>query len=83
MNNRHRQQLTRRWLRTPEEGAETASWLATAPLPDWQECIWLDRRPQSIAPFPGTRTSPAQRRALWSWLEATIEPWMDAPLSSE
>ena len=61
--------LTKRLLRTPHQGADTATWLALAELPDWQEGIWLDRRRHGLAPVPGTRPSVEQATALWVWLE--------------
>ena len=53
-------------LRTPEEGADTITWLATgaaAGLPGGR--LYLDRRARPFDRFPSTRLSPADRRELW------------------
>ena len=64
--------LTRRILRTPAQGADTAVWLSLAELPPHAEGIWLDRRLQPLAPIPGTATPPTSRAALWAWLESHV-----------
>jgi NAD(P)-dependent dehydrogenase (short-subunit alcohol dehydrogenase family) len=59
-------------LRSPEEGADTAVWLAGAPAgqPPGGH-LWLDRRPRSPYRLPWTVTPAADReaegRALWEW----------------
>jgi dehydrogenase/reductase SDR family protein 12 len=60
-----------RFLRTPEQGADTAVWLVAAREPG--ECtgrFWHDRavRPEHYTRL--TRESEADRRALWSAVEA-------------
>ena len=54
-------------LRSPEEGADTITWLATTaePLPTGR--FWLDRRPRTTVRLPGTGTSPGLARSLWDW----------------
>jgi NAD(P)-dependent dehydrogenase (short-subunit alcohol dehydrogenase family) len=55
-------------LRTPNQGADTMVWLATNPRAlDTNGRFWLDRRPRSVAPLPGTRTSDADAERCWSW----------------
>ncbi|MGH9128231.1 MAG: SDR family NAD(P)-dependent oxidoreductase [Acidimicrobiales bacterium] len=57
-------------LRSPEEGADTVTWLASAApglLGTGQ--LWLDRRKRSPYHVPGTREPPAEREALWAWCE--------------
>ena len=58
-------------LRTPNQGADTAVWLAAddgLPLASTGK-FWLDRRQRSIHKLPSTRkTDTPQRRAeLWQW----------------
>jgi NAD(P)-dependent dehydrogenase (short-subunit alcohol dehydrogenase family) len=53
-------------LRTPEEGADTIIWLATAPretLGSGQ--LYLDRRSRPYDRLPWTRLDASERRALW------------------
>lgn len=60
---------TRRLLRTPEQGADTIVWLATAPEAGRVSGrFWLDRRPHTTHVFSHTRETPAERRQLWEEL---------------
>ena len=56
-----------RVLRTPEEGADTACWLAWSPsvAPPGGR-FWLDRRPRHTVVAPWMATSDEQRAALWA-----------------
>ena len=55
-------------LRTPSQGADTMVWLASDPRAlETNGQFWLDRRPRSVAPLPGTRTSDADAERLWNW----------------
>ena len=55
-------------LRTPSQGADTMVWLAADPRAlETNGQFWLDRRPRSVAPLPGTRTSDADAERCWSW----------------
>lgn len=63
-----------RWLRpalrTPEEGADTASWLAWTPeatAPGGR--FWLDRRPRHTVALPWTRPDAAEVARLWATVE--------------
>ena len=61
--------LTRRILRTPEQGADTIVWLASAP--EAFRCtgkFWLDRRSRVTHVFPKTLESEAERRQLYQKL---------------
>ena len=59
------------FLRTPQEGADTMQWLATADEPlDSSGRFWLDRRPRGIVKLPHTRTDGATRQALWEKVRA-------------
>ena len=54
-------------LRTPEEGIDTITWLATAPRASIEPGrVYLDRRPRPFDRVPGTRLSAERRRALWA-----------------
>mgnify|MGYP001817543812 FL=1 len=56
----------RPWLRSPEEGIDTLTWLATEPeLPRPDGQLWLDRRPRPYDRVPATRLDAADRRRLW------------------
>jgi len=58
-------------LRTPDEGADTIVWLATAaPEHLGSGCFWHDRRPRSEYRLPWTREhNPAAARHLWDSIE--------------
>lgn len=69
--------VTRRVLRTPEEGADTMVWLAASPEAGRSTGLfWLDREPRLTHVFPGTRESPQEREALWSEL-CRLSGWQD------
>jgi len=64
-------------LRSPAEGADTLTWLATdegEPLSSSGR-FWLDRRPRPIHRLSRTRRSDtaARRRALWEWCVDTSD----------
>jgi dehydrogenase/reductase SDR family member 12 len=56
-------------LRSPEQGADTIVWLATAPASELGSGqFWHDRRPRSEYLLPWTHdASPAAARELWAW----------------
>ena len=59
-------------LRSPEEGADTMSWLAAddgAPVDSNGE-FWLDRATRSIHKLPTTKRTdtPERRQELWDWV---------------
>jgi dehydrogenase/reductase SDR family member 12 len=57
--------LTRRLLRTAEQGADTITWLAAAPEAALATGLfWLDRAPHPTSVLPGTDASPEERRRL-------------------
>ncbi len=63
--------VTRRILRTPEQGADTVSWLCTAPGPaHGNGGFWFDRRRVSPYLLPGTRELSSERQRFWSLCEA-------------
>lgn len=54
-------------LRTPEEGIDTITWLASAPRSELEPgCLYLDRRPRPYDRVPWTRVPAEQRRTLWA-----------------
>lgn len=56
----------RRFLRTPDEGADTVVWLAAAtPSPEGGR-FYLDRLPRKTEIVPGTHHTEADREALWN-----------------
>ena len=57
--------LTRRVLRTPEQGADTIVWLAAATeASNVSGKLWLDREPHLAAILPGTEGDRVQREEL-------------------
>jgi len=63
-----------RWLRTPEQGADTIVWLAAAREPLHRNGeFWLDRRPHTTAIFPGTESSAETRLELQQHLHRLLQ----------
>lgn len=61
--------LTRRFLRTPEEGADTIVWLAAAPEADKVSGrLFLDRQPRTTHLLDRTRERPGERTRLEQFL---------------
>ncbi len=68
--------LLRPLLRTPDQGADTITWLAASPVADRASGLfWLDRQPRSTYVFRGTRESPAERQTLLDALERLTQPY--------
>ena len=65
-------QLMRPLLRTPEQGADTLVWLASAdPAELGSGGFWHDRRRRPTRRVPGTRdVTPDAAARLWDWLAA-------------
>ncbi|MDF1561562.1 MAG: SDR family NAD(P)-dependent oxidoreductase [Deltaproteobacteria bacterium] len=62
--------FTKKRLRTAEEGADTALWLAVAERVEGESGkLFFDRRVVSPYLLPGTREAPAEREALWRFCE--------------
>jgi dehydrogenase/reductase SDR family protein 12 len=56
-------------LRTPDQGADTMVWLATAQEPlSSNGSFWLDRHRRWTSKVPWTRTAPADAERLWAWV---------------
>jgi NAD(P)-dependent dehydrogenase (short-subunit alcohol dehydrogenase family) len=61
--------ITRRFLRTAEQGADTITWLAAAEeVAEVTGIFWLDREPHTTHVLPGTDPSPQERQELWDAL---------------
>ena len=59
-------QRMRAWLRSPEEGADTITWLAASPeVGRTSGLFWRDRLPRATHVFPGTKSYARQRRELF------------------
>lgn len=68
--------ITRPWLRTPEQGADTIVWLAAAKeAGEGSGQFWLDRRPHITAIFPGTASSRETVQELCQSLSHLAERW--------
>ena len=63
--------ITRPFLRTPEQGADTIVWLAAAKQPEQVNGLfWLDRKPRGTSYLPRTATQSAQAQLLWEKVRA-------------
>ena len=61
--------ITKPFLRTPAEGADTIVWLAASDAAAGQTGLfWHDRRPRSTHRTKRTEESPEDRAALWQAL---------------
>lgn len=65
-----------RFLRSPEEGADTIVWLAAVEPAPRSGQFWLDRRPRSTVRLPRTGADPATVQQLWDQVaaDAAVEP---------
>ncbi len=67
--------VTKKILRTPEQGADTIVWLAASEeAAESTGEFWLDRQPHTTHVLPGTRASGEERRRLWAQL-AELSGW--------
>jgi len=70
-------------LRTPAEGVDTITWLATHPEPDdVSGRLYLDRRPRPFDRVPATRLTAADRRRLWDLVVALTGGCDPAPAAT-
>lgn len=61
---------TKAWLRSPEQGADTVTWLAASKeAAETSGLFWLDRTPHSTSMIPGTRSTPRHQNLLAQKLE--------------
>lgn len=72
--------LTKPFLRTIEQGADSALWLATAvDLPIDRGAFVFDRAEARRHLLPGTRAHPSERERLWALLDAQAQAmWLEA-----
>jgi dehydrogenase/reductase SDR family protein 12 len=71
--------VTKPWLRTAEQGADTIVWLAASrEAAKGSGQFWLDRRPHVTAIFPGTASSEETIQALYQSLTHLADPWRNA-----
>ena len=69
--------LTKRLLRTPQEGADTIVWLGAAPEPARSSGgFWHDRRERPTHRVPWTKEAPKDRERLWAECER-LSSWHD------
>ncbi|MDJ0855232.1 MAG: SDR family NAD(P)-dependent oxidoreductase [Desulfobacterales bacterium] len=69
--------LVRPLLRTPDEGADTITWLAASPVAGrTRGLFWLDRTPRTTHILPGTRETPAERRLFLNALDRLVAPYL-------
>ncbi len=68
--------LMRPVLRTPEQGADTAVWLATTDADLGPSGgFWLDRRRRGTTRLPGTATSARDAARLWERVQGLTDPF--------
>ena len=69
--------LTKPFLRTPEQGADTITWLAAArEVGKVSGYFWLDREPHITHVLPGTQESAEERQRLWAAL-SQLADWRE------
>lgn len=61
--------LTKRLLRSPDEGADTTVWLLTRPV-DVTGRLWHDRRDRPTSYLSSTRPTEEQKHLLWDYCAA-------------
>lgn len=70
---------TKTWLRTPEQGADTVTWLAASKeAAETSGLFWLDRTPHSTSMIPGTRSPPRHQNLLAQKLEEYHQRVLDS-----
>jgi dehydrogenase/reductase SDR family protein 12 len=71
--------MTRRLLRTPQEGADTIVWLGAASEPAGSSGgFWHDRRRRPTHLVPWTKQAPEERKRLWAECER-LSGWHEPP----
>lgn len=68
--------VTRPWLRSLVEGADTAVWLVVASDPGDSGQFWFDRSVQPVHLRSHTRASDEQRDDLMDLVFSTTDPWV-------
>lgn len=76
--------ITKPFLRSPKEGADTIIWLAAAQEPARKSGkFWLDRQAHSTAIFPGTRSTAKEQQALYSQLTQMYHQFAASAISKQ
>lgn len=57
-------------LRTPDDGADTTTWLLATERPPPGGLLWHDRQPRPTHLLPTTRPSDAEVDTIWTWVLA-------------
>ncbi len=71
--------LTKRLLRTPQEGADTIVWLGAAARPAHSSGgLWHDRRERPTHRVPWTKQTPQDHERLWTECER-LSGWHETP----
>jgi NAD(P)-dependent dehydrogenase (short-subunit alcohol dehydrogenase family) len=69
--------LLRPLLRTPDEGADTITWLAASPVAGRTSgFFWLDRKPRATHLLPDTRETATERRMLLQAIDRLVAPYL-------
>jgi hypothetical protein len=64
-------------LRTPDEGADTITWLAASPVAGRTSgFFWLDRKPRATHLLPGTRETATERWMLLQAIDRLVAPYL-------
>jgi len=72
--------LTRPFIRTPDQGADTLACLLSAPqVQPWTGGFWHDRSSRPTHYFRRTKETDADRRALWDYCSLTVSPFTRHP----
>jgi dehydrogenase/reductase SDR family member 12 len=66
-------QLMGGWLRTPDQGADTITWLASQPGLEGDH-LWLDRHHRWADKVPWTVTGDQAAERLWAWVIDRADP---------
>jgi dehydrogenase/reductase SDR family member 12 len=75
--------LTKRLLRTPQEGADTIVWLGTAARPARSSGgFWHDRRERPTHRVPQTKQTPQDHERLWTECEH-LSGWHETPTPAD
>ena len=73
----HFHKLLGSYLRTPEEGADTIIWMASAPeLSQTSGRFFLDRIPRSTTLIPGTKPSKDLTKKFYEYLKEKARPYL-------
>jgi len=70
--------LTKPFIRSADQGADTITWLVAAPEPATMSGLfWHDRRPRPTTYFRQSRETEEQRRILWTYCQSAAEQGLE------